>query len=223
MKIIYFTLLISIFVSGCAGQIKTNLSSLEYTKNSYGKATRQLAGHFSLCTSNQKVFIKENWSRLVERANACVYKKSWNALKVLATYMSERDYNSPWGSYFLSVYEYQKKNLMYSLWLIDAAIKKAPQVGLLYYHKSQILSENAQNQKAFKLMKKAIRLDDTLVDAHVFLAQSYMRDQQLDLAEKHWKKILILEPKNSLSKKHLAEIKKIKNQNKNIKTKISQR
>ena len=77
----------------------------------------------SQCSKDKKKWSKLNWEKLVEIGNSCVVFKKWSRVNMLGVYMSQANPTSPWGPYYLSLFEEQKGNIDKSSWLIELALK----------------------------------------------------------------------------------------------------
>jgi tetratricopeptide (TPR) repeat protein len=142
----------------------------------------------------------------VQRANACTLDKKWESLNNLGDFIAMNHPKSPWGAYYLSLVSYAKSEWDRSLWLIDLGIRKSPRLGMLYYQKGMVLWSMGEGAAAMEHMKMALKHDEKIADAHLFVSQIYHRDGEFSLAESHYKKLLELEGKNLTALVGLSDI-----------------
>ena len=91
-------------------------------------------------------------------------------------------------------------------WMLELALKKAPQVGILYYQKGRLLWAKNKYQEAIEAFSRAIQLKANTYESHIFLGQVYLRDQDLSLAAKHFRVVLEANPGNRVALMAMAEI-----------------
>ena len=150
----------------------------------------------------------KDWKELVMHANGCVNDKNWATLDRLAAIIARNDIDSPWGAYFYSVAAEANADFSRAIWMAELAEKKAGgRAGLFFYQRGHVMLTMKETIKAMDDFEKALSLEPALNDAHLFLAQIYHRDQQLDKATKHYAAILTFEPKNYAALTGLAEVK----------------
>ena len=150
----------------------------------------------------------KDWKDLVMHANGCVADKNWATLDKLAAIIARNDIDSPWGAYFYSVAAEANGDFSRAIWMAELAEKKAGgRAGLFFYQRGHVMLTMKETVKAMDDFEKALSLEANLNDAHLFLAQIYHRDQQLDKATKHYAAVLLTEPKNYAALTGLAEVK----------------
>lgn len=183
-------LIILLFVPlvGCVSTTtKTNEKSEFYVKNIQAESIEESGGIFSASCPNNKNDLKDQkWNNMLEMANDCVKKKSWKTLNMVADKLSIMAPLSPWGPYYLSIYEEQKRNFDKAHWLIDLALKKTPNFGMLYYQKSRIHWAQDNKVEAITLAQKALELDNRIKSAHLFLANVYLSESEYNKALNHY-------------------------------------
>ena len=96
-----------------------------------------------------------------------------------------------------------------AFWLVDLGLKKSPQMAILYYQKARLQWKNKEYGLSVENFEKAIDLNVELLEPHLFLAQIYFRDQDLKTAERHYEKVIELEPRKFEALVGLAKIYKI--------------
>ncbi len=179
--------LISLALAGCAStgpKAKSgSAKSVPFVQGVHGTEAHSVSG---TCTVNREAWLSMTWKRLNDVANKCVQEQKWSTVKDLGHFLAEKFYHSPWGLYYLSLYYDQAKDADRSLWFIEAALAKtAVDLGLLNYQKAKVLLSVGDLPGAYQFFEKAVRLDDNLVDAHIYLGQQAYLDRDLGRAEKH--------------------------------------
>ena len=150
----------------------------------------------------------KDWKDLVSRASGCVSEKNWSKLETLATIIARNDMDSPWGAYFFSVAAEGQNDYSRAIWMSELAQKKAGgRAGLFFYQRGHVLYSMKETNKAMADMEKAISIEPGFVEAHLYLAQIYHRDQQLDKADKHYQAAIAADPKNYVALSGEAECK----------------
>jgi tetratricopeptide (TPR) repeat protein len=133
----------------------------------------------------------KDWRTLLARANTCVNEKNWKMLEILANNMARIDMDSPWGVYYLSLSAEAVGEMQRSLWMIDQAQKKSGGKSALYrYQKGHVLLKMGETTKGMAEMQSAIGLDKRLIEAHMYLADTYYRDLDFSKAGTHYQAVL---------------------------------
>ncbi len=136
------------------------------------------------------------WKSAVIMANNCVAAKKWAQVEAVAQKLSENFPHSPWGFYYLSlVAEFQDNNSR-ALWLLEKAQQIDTSMALIPYQKGRVLLVTGDYENARKEFIKALNLDDHLPDAHLYLGQFALRDQNYKLADKYFQSTLKYEAFN---------------------------
>lgn len=188
MKIaVLFTLFITTLGCVSTSKHKTNEKSEFYVKNIGAKSLEDTGGLFSAnCPKNDKDIDTANWNTMLEMANDCVKSKSWKSLSFVANRLSIKAPLSPWGPYYLSIFEQVNANYDKSHWLIDLALKKTPNFGMLYYQKSRIYWDQGLKIQSITFAQKALTYDNRIKSAHLFLANLYINGTDYERALKHY-------------------------------------
>lgn len=186
MKKLLILLLLPIV--GCVSTSqKTNEKSEFYVKNIGAESIEESGGLFSASCPKRNSDLKDkDWNAMLEMANDCVKKKSWKKLSMVADKLSIMAPLSPWGPYYLSIYEQENKNFDKAHWLIDLALKKTPNFGMLYYQKARLYWSQQQKVDAITLTQKALNLDNRIKSAHLFLANIYLSESDYSRALEHY-------------------------------------
>ena len=174
---------------GCASKaIHENERSKEYVESvAYFKKTGAQVDASLKCPKVKKLYIDKDWKKLLIMANDCVQSKKWRRVEELSYHMAKEFPYSPWGVYYLSLYSENKKNYDRSLWMVESALKKAPNLALFRFQKGRLLWKLKDTRGAVSQFSKAIKIDPNLVAAHTFLGQIYVRGHQYKRAIKHFK------------------------------------
>ncbi len=150
-----------------------------------------------LCRKRAGQDIPKDWKDAVDIASSCVKEQNWIEVRRMGESLASRDPYAPWGPYFLSVVADSQSQPSKALWMIDLAIRKAPQVGLLYFQKARLLLKADLQNEAVALCDQALRLDSSLSEAVRMLAQVEHRDRNFDRATQLWGKLLDVRPQDT--------------------------
>lgn len=203
--------MLSLILTGCASTSTTSISGLSQTRTSSDTFLRAVSvipvesANKSNCRTPKAKFAKIKWRDLVNEANSCVAVAKWSAVYDLGSELAQRDVNSPWGPYYLSLHAESERLFDRALWMLEHSIKRAPQVGLFYYQKGRILWKRDDFKDATDNLAKAIQLDTNLIDGHLFLGQIFFRDQDYSRAARHFQAVLRVRPKDPTALMGLAE------------------
>ncbi len=150
----------------------------------------------------------KDWKDLVARANACVAEKKWAMLEQVANLIARNDMDSPWGAYFHSIASEGMGDHSRAMWMIDLAQKKAGgRSALFHYQRGHVQLTMGETSKAMVDIEKALGVDASFLEGHLFLAEIYHRDQQLDKASKHYAGVLAVDGKHYRALTGMAETK----------------
>ncbi len=131
----------------------------------------------------------KNWRRMLEIGYSCIKKKNWSALSVVANKLSHNHLKAPWGPYYRSIIAEQEGDLTRAIWMVDLALKKAPQNTIIIFQKARVLWLAKNESMAYEMMKKVVKLDPKNYDALFFLGNIHYRDRDFKEALKFYKKI----------------------------------
>lgn len=151
---------------------------------------------FENCPTQKQVDTDKNWKSLMEKANGCINKSQWSMVETIGEKISEVEPDAPWGAYYLSVASENRGHTERAMWMIDLALKKASDVGVLRYQKGRILWKQQFYKEAIAEMQKSIDLDKNIKDANLFLGQIYLRELDFKRAQGHFEKVLLSESRN---------------------------
>lgn len=198
-------------LAGCASTSAVSTSGLSQTKTSADTFVRAVtvipieSANKSNCRTPKAKFNRLKWRELVNEANSCVAAAKWSAVYDFGSELAQRDVNSPWGPYYLSLHAESEQLFDRALWMLEHSIKRAPQVGLFYYQKGRVLWKRDDFKEATDNLTKAIQLDTNLIDGHLFLGQIFFRDQDYPRAARHFQAVLRVRPKDPTALMGLAE------------------
>jgi tetratricopeptide (TPR) repeat protein len=138
------------------------------------------------------------------KANGCINKSQWTMVENIGEKISEIEPDAPWGAYYLSIASENKGHTERAMWMIDLALKKASNIGVLRYQKGRILWKQQFYKESIAEMEKAIDLDKNIKDAHLFLGQVDLRELDFKKAQGHFMTVLLSEPRNEAALLGLA-------------------
>lgn len=159
-----------------------------YVKGHESSPSNMVSG--DLCRKNAGKDLPKDWKDAVDTASSCVKEHNWIEVRRLGEALASRDPHAPWGPYFLSLVSEAQAQNSKALWMIDLAIRKAPQVGLLYFQKARLLLKAEMQNEAVALCEQALSLDSSISEAVRMLAQVEHRDRNFQQAAKLWAKLL---------------------------------
>ncbi|MBX3021691.1 MAG: tetratricopeptide repeat protein [Bdellovibrionales bacterium] len=155
---------------------------------------------------NESVYQKEEWRKIVPMANACVKAKDWNQLEKIGNHLAKTAPLTPWGAYYMSLVATMRKDYPRAQWMLELALKKAPNEGLFHYELGRLFWEQGDEAGAIKEMKLASELNPALTDAHYVMGQMALRSDDLSLARKMFGKALANESRHAPALLGAAEV-----------------
>lgn len=139
----------------------------------------------------------KDWKALLESTNNCAQTNQWLSVETTALELIKTNVNSPWGPYYLSLAAEYNKDLPRALWMVDLAIKKASsQMAILQFQRGRILWLLDQKDFSFKEMVLSAKLDKTIYDANLFIAEVAYHELDYKTAELKFKEVLSVDAKN---------------------------
>lgn len=211
MQRLMSALILSVFGSliGCAtggngtGATKGALGASDPRKQVYltgiqGHSPR-LESQRSSCPSADKQLDGQSWQRLMGYADACVVAKNYAQTEKLANLMATHDPLSPWGPYFLGLVAEAQNDFPRALWMIELALKKAPQSGLIQYQQGRLLFALDDIAGSVRAFRQAVQLDPELTEANLALGHILFREQYWSEALPYLEKGLEKDRKNVLA------------------------
>ncbi len=196
-----------------SGNKKTNNATKAKNKkssdNNYSKLSQINVLKFKpteKCNQSSSKYNSYNWNKLVNIANACLYKKNHQKLIEVANYLSTNHKDIPFGPYYKSFYFLNKNLDLKALWLIDSAIEKQPNVGLFHYQKSIILNKLKYTGASKDSALTAVKLQPNNFGAQLLLGQLELQAGNNKKALEHAKKAQQLNKTSSKVKVLLADL-----------------
>jgi tetratricopeptide (TPR) repeat protein len=165
-------------------QIDTKIAT-EYLEPATALAVRGTERRGSGCPRNPPAKTTA-WKTLVAQAGTCVQAGNWKTVETLGAHLSQYHQISPWGPYFLSLAAESRKEFPRALWMIELALKKAPNSGLLTYQQGRIHWLTLDQGAALKSFTRAAELDKKLAEAHLILGQQALVAGNTDEAGKRF-------------------------------------
>ncbi len=189
------------FLVSCSSAPTTKVAKASLLR-SYASDLKSVSAEkiaYDFCPQSGKILSENKWKKLVEYANGCVTKQQWINLEMIGDRLNQVEPDSPWGSYFLSVASENKGFKERALWMIDLALKKAPDIGILRYQKGRILwSLEFYKESVFEI-KKSVSLDRSIKDAYVFLGQVYLRELNFSEGVRSFESALMMDSRDKES------------------------
>ncbi|MGE0764273.1 MAG: tetratricopeptide repeat protein [Bdellovibrionales bacterium] len=212
MKRLNFILLAFLFLVGCAHQSQTNDQKgptaslgLEYTKAVNPQSLR-VADSRGSCPRQTVALKGIAWREVLNAANACVQSGQWAMVEQVGNHLAQSEHLAPWGAYYMSLAAENRKELPRAMWMIELALKKTPQNGLLVYQQGRLQWLNGEQSTAQKTLKRAIEIDKRLVDAQLLLGQLALISSDNSEAGKRFQAALQVEPRHLPSLLGWAEV-----------------
>lgn len=147
------------------------------------------------CPAGDK-FKNPDWRKMVSFANACVKAKDWNKVEAIGNDLAINAHLTPWGPYYLSLAAQSRKEYLRASWMLELALKKAPQEGIFHYQMGRLLWEQGDDVTALKELKMASEMNPSLTDAHYVVGQLALQKDSFSEAEKMFRKTLALDGKH---------------------------
>ncbi len=139
----------------------------------------------------------KDWKTMLESINHCAEQNQWLSVETIGYELLKTNVNSPWGAYYLSLAAEYNKDLPRSLWMIDLAIKKASsEMAILQFQRGRVLWLLDQKPQAVKEFTLAAKLDKSIFDANLFLAEISYHELDYKQASQKFKEVLAVDDKN---------------------------
>lgn len=146
------------------------------------------------------------WEKIVPLANACVKSKDWSKVEKMGDVLAKRAYLVPWGAYYLALSAETRKDFPRAVWMLELALKKAPNEGIFYYEMGRIHWELGNAPLAIKNFKEASDKNATLTEAHWVLGQVALNQRKNSDARMYLKRALESSPKHFPSLMSMAQL-----------------
>ncbi len=175
---------------GCANngvkKGKTASESAVYLKGIHSKILDPTTKNKTLSCKVQSEIKEKSWVKIVAWANDCVQLGHFKQVEFYGNYLAKNHHMGPWGAYFLSLAAENRGEVDRALWMIELALKKTPNEGLLLYQKGRLTWAAKEFEVAVKIFERALKLRPDLLGARMMLGQLYYRDQEFAQAKKHF-------------------------------------
>lgn len=125
-----------------------------------------------------------DWRKIVGYANACVKAKDWRKVEMIGNYLAVNAHLTPWGAYYMSLAAQARKDYPRAVWMLELALKKAPNEGIFHYQLGRLHWELGDEQLALKELKLASEMNPSLTDAHYVMGQMALQKEDYSTAEK---------------------------------------
>lgn len=194
---------------GCAGsgvkKGKTAKESEVYLKSVQSKALDPSVKNKKLSCVVQTSIQEKSWAKIVAMANDCVQLGNFKQVERYGNHLAKHHHMGPWGAYFLSLSAENRGEMDRAIWMIELALKKTPNEGLLLYQKGRLTWAAKEYELAVKMFEESLKLRPDLLGARMMLGQLYYRDQDYSKAKKHFTAAIELDNKMSSAWVGLAE------------------
>jgi tetratricopeptide (TPR) repeat protein len=202
MKVIFrvATLIATPFIITACGSAPVQMTSKKVdaaeVQRKYASQVQTLETRVEPCPVQKVLDADKNWKSLMAKANGCINKAQWAMVETIGEKLTSVEPDAPWGAYYLSIAAENKGFTERAMWMVDLALKKASNVGVLKYQKGRILWKQQFYKEAIAQMQEAIELDKSLKDAHLFLGQVYLRELDFKKAQTYFETVLLSEARN---------------------------
>jgi len=204
------TVIIGLTMAGCAttGSKSNPAQKTVYVETIVPLSARSgWSGAKNTCLDGIGKLKNLTWKEKLKVGNACVLSGQWASVETVGAFIAEKEHQSPWGPYYLSLAAEARSDFPRALWMIDLASKKAPNNGMMVYQAGRIHWKNGDRLSAKRSFEAAIKLASNLSEAHSILGQLALLDGNLSDAEKRFQKALQSDSRNQSSLLGLAEVK----------------
>ena len=147
------------------------------------------------CPTDKKYESLE-WRKMVSLANACVKTAQWNKVDEIGNALAVKAHLTPWGAYFMALAAEARKDMPRAAWMLELALKKAPNEGIFHYQLSRLHWEQGDDIAALKELKLAAELNSSLTDAHYVMGQMALQKESYSEAEKLFRKALAVDSRH---------------------------
>lgn len=189
----------TLFVAACStgGGKKASKDTLSFVP--YRHLLEDKVTKANQCPSSTKSWSLSNNKTVLDLANACVKAKEWKMLDALGEHLALKLPEAPWGPYYMSLAAEGAGKLPRALWMASLAVKKAPNLNIMHYHKGRLEWSLGDGVAASDSMKQVLKLDSDFVEANFFLANLYFQDQDYKSSLAYFKQVLKSKPSHSQS------------------------
>lgn len=151
-------------------------------------------------------FASPDWRKVVSYANACVKAKDWRKVEMIGNYLAVNAHLTPWGPYYLSLAAQYRKDYPRATWMLELALKKAPNEGIFHYQLGRLNWELGDDAGALKELKLASDLNPSLADAHYVMGHMALQKEDFSGAQTLLRKALGIDSKHWPSTMAMATV-----------------
>lgn len=184
---------------------KTSAESAVYLESVQSKVLDPTTRSKKLSCKVQTDIKEKNWGKVVAWANDCVHLGNFKQVERYGNHLARHHHMGPWGAYFLSLAAESRGEMDRAIWMIELALKKTPNEGLLLYQKGRLTWAAEEYEVAVKMFEQSLKLRPDLLGARMMLGQLYYRDQEFNRAKKHFSAAVELDNKMTAAWVGLAE------------------
>jgi tetratricopeptide (TPR) repeat protein len=150
---------------------KAGLEAPKPTYTEKSSAVLAQALHAVATCPHDMNYEKEDWHKMVAYANACVKTKDWARTERVGNSLAKLATTTPWGPYYMALAATQRKDYPRAQWMLELALKKAPNEGILHYELGRLYWDMSNDALAMKELKQASELNPALGEAHLVMGQ----------------------------------------------------
>lgn len=158
------------------------------------------------CPQGAVIERTKDWHELVKYANRCLAQKKTKELYVVANRLAETQPTLPWGAFYLSLEAELENQDERALWMIDLALRKSPKTGVLKYQRGRLFWKKGFYKECVNEMEEALKLDNTITEAHLTLGEAYLNQLNFNVARGHFEAVLQKMPQNITALTGLANV-----------------
>jgi tetratricopeptide (TPR) repeat protein len=195
---------LTLLLSACASAPTSSTASKDSLNDKQGPTYNEKVGAVgidalkpSASCPHDRAYEKEDWRHAVTRANACVKAKDWTRVEQIGDFLAMHAPLTPWGAYYLSLAASARKDYPRAQWMLELALKKAPNEGIFHYELGRLNWELGDEAGAIKEIKQASDLSPGLLDAQFVMGQIALQKDDLSGARALFRKVLAADSHNA--------------------------
>lgn len=97
-----------------------------------------------------------DWQKQLSWASSCLKSRNYLELQRWAQNSIEKNPDSPWPSYYLSLSAYEENKMNRALWFIEKSLEKSPDEGMFLYQKAKVLGKLGFSTEAEIAIQRAV-------------------------------------------------------------------
>lgn len=195
--------MLSLLLISCASGPGVKKGPSPYSASWEGKTSSPLES--KACTVNND-YLKMNWKALVVQAGQCVRSKNYFQVERVANQLAKVEPESHWGAYYLSISAEYNKDLPRAFWMINLALKKAPEDGISLFQRGRLYWGSDQKDLALDDLKEAVKRNPSITEAHLLLAQVYFTLDESKKSKFHFEQVLARNSKHPIALFGMGEL-----------------